>query len=51
MEYKNKNPQKKAKEITEAFVDASSLKTDPQGSYTGKYIDAKEAPVQDVDDL
>lgn len=51
MKYKNKNPQKKAEEIAQAFVDASSLKTDPQGSYTGKNINTKEPPVQDVDDL
>lgn len=46
-----KEPQKKAEQVAEAFVKASSFRTDPQGSYTGKSHDPSEKPVQDVDDL
>lgn len=37
--------------ITANYVDAESLKTDPQGSWTGKPEEYGEQPVQDVDDL
>ncbi|MBQ1237660.1 MAG: hypothetical protein IIX70_05160 [Oscillospiraceae bacterium] len=46
-----KDPQKAAMNAVEAFVDPSSKKSDPQGSYTGNPVNKKEVPVQDVDDL
>ena len=39
------------KEIIETFVDSSSIRSDPNGSYTGKGEDPYEKPVQDQDDL
>ena len=39
------------KEIIETFVDSSSIRSDPNGSYTGKGEDPYEKPVQDADDL
>ncbi len=49
--HSKKSPQKKAKQVAEAFVKASSFQTDPQGSYTGKTATPYEKPVQDADDL
>ena len=49
--HSKKDPQKKAQKVADAFVDASSWKTDPNGSYTGKNENYGEKPVQDVDDL
>lgn len=46
-----KSPQKRANQVARVFVEASSLKTDPQGSYTGKTKQDGEKPVQDADDL
>ena len=52
MEYSSKkDPQEKAQKVASEFVNASSLKTDPQGSYTGKTLKHGDKPVQDVDDL
>ena len=52
MEYSSKkDPQEKAQQVASEFVNASSLQTDPQGSYTGKTLKHGEKPVQDVDDL
>ena len=48
--HSKKDPQKKAQKVADAFVDASSWKTDPHGSYTGKNVNYGEKPVQDVDD-
>ncbi|MGN0624652.1 MAG: hypothetical protein ACI4I8_00125 [Oscillospiraceae bacterium] len=48
---RQKDIQNKVKEVTGAFVDSVSFKTDPQGSYTGKPEEADEKPIQDVDDL
>ncbi len=39
------------KEIIETFVDSASIRSDPNGSYTGKGKDPYEKPVQDQDDL
>ena len=39
------------KEIIETFVDSSSIRSDPNGSYTGKGVYPYENPVQDQDDL
>lgn len=50
-QHAKKEPQKKAEQVAEAFVKASSFQTDPLGSYTGKTLDPYEKPVQDVDDL
>lgn len=41
----------KANAVTDNYVDAANLKTDPQGSWTGKPDEYGEQPVQDVDDL
>ena len=49
--HSKKDPQKKAQKVADAFVDTSSWKTDPNGSYTGKNVNYGENPVQDVDDL
>ena len=49
--HSKKDPQKKAQKVADAFVDASSWKTDPNGSYTGKNVNYGEKPVQDVDDF
>ena len=46
-----KDIRNKVKELTGAFVDSVSFKTDPQGSYTGKPEKTDEKPIQDVDDL
>ena len=37
--------------VINAMVDRETLKTDPNGSYTGKPLDPHEKPVQDQDDL
>lgn len=44
-------PTQRAMEITDVFVSQGSMKSDPNGSYTGKPIDPNEVPVQDADDL
>ena len=36
--HSKKDPQKKAQKVADAFVDTSSWKTDPNGSYTGKTV-------------
>ena len=41
----------KVMQVVAAMVDEGSLKTDPQGSYTGKPKEPLEIPVQDADDL
>lgn len=51
MKKKDKNTMKKAMEAVEAYVAVDSIKTDPNGSYTGVCDDKKEKPVQDADDL
>lgn len=38
-------------EVVKTFVDKHSIKTDPNGSYTGKAADPYAVPVQDQDDL
>lgn len=38
-------------EIIDTLVDDDSIKSDPNGSYTGKGIDPFSVPVQDQDDL
>lgn len=43
--------QKAAMEAANAFVNASSLKNDPLGSYTGTSDSNDEIPEQDADDL
>lgn len=48
---KKKKVMEKAMEAVEAYVDVDSIKTDPNGSYTGKCADKDEKPVQDADDL
>ena len=42
---------KKAWEVVNSYVGQEQLKTDPQGSYTGKPRGEGEVPVQDADDL
>lgn len=42
---------RRVKQVVEAMVEKSSLKTDPQGSYTGTPKQPLEVPVQDADDL
>lgn len=41
----------RVKEVVNAIVDEFSLKSDPQGSYTGRPKNPFEVPVQDQDDL
>ena len=41
----------KTKEVINAYLSKDNLKTDPNGSYTGKPLDKYEKPVQDADDL
>lgn len=41
----------KVKKVVDAFVDKSSFKVDPNGSWTGRPENEKEKPVQDADDL
>ena len=41
----------KTKEVVNAYLSKDNLKTDPNGSYTGKPLDKYEKPVQDADDL
>ena len=45
----NKNPTKKALEVTKSFNN-EKIKSDVNGSYTGTPIDDNE-PTQDADDL
>ena len=47
----NKETTPRSEQAVKAFVDASSMRNDPQGSYTGKPKDEREVPVQDADDL
>lgn len=42
---------KKVKDAVNAFISKDSLKSDPNGYYTGNPIDKNEKPVQDQDDL
>lgn len=52
MKKKNNYPiTDKALEAVKAYCDKSSLKTDPNGSYTGVCENNDEKPVQDADDL
>ena len=37
--------------VIDMFDDDGSLKTDPNGSYTGRPIDKYDQPIQDADDL
>ena len=46
---KNKNPTKKALNVTENFNN-DKIRSDVNGSYTGMPLDEQE-PVQDADDL
>ena len=48
---KQKKPSKLVSEIIDTFVNGSSLKSDPNGSYTGKGTNPFSTPVQDQDDL
>lgn len=48
---KLKQIQKKIDLVTDAYLSKDSLKTDPQGSYTGTSVFEHEKPVQDADDL
>ena len=41
----------KTKEVVNAYLSEDNLKTDPNGSYTGKPLNKFEKPVQDADDL
>ena len=49
--------EKKRKLVKEEYPEAGLMnqiklpETDPQGSYTGRPVDADEIPVQDADDL
>lgn len=45
------NAQRKAQQVVDEYVTHAQLKTDPQGSWTGKPRNANEVPVQDADDL
>ena len=47
----NGNPQEKAFQVVDAFVNDETDKIDPTGSYTGKPTTKNEAPTQDADDL
>ena len=51
---KDKKPitnSKLVNEMINTFVDNNSIKSDPNGSYTGKGKDPLSKPVQDQDDL
>ena len=48
---KRRRIQKKVDAVTDAYLSYDSLKTDPQGSYTGKPVSLYDKPVQDADDL
>ena len=48
---KKHDVEKRTKEVVDAYLSKDSLKTDPNGSYTGKGIDKFEKPIQDADDL
>ena len=37
--------------VAKAYLSSEMLKTDPQGSYTGKPKNKYDKPVQDADDL
>ena len=49
---KQKKPKSKlVSEIIDTIVNADSIKSDPNGSYTGKGSNPFSVPVQDQDDL
>lgn len=48
--YRVKNS-RKVMEIVNAMTNKESIKSDPQGSYTGNPENPYEKPVQDQDDL
>ena len=48
---KQNKPSKLVKEIIDTFINEDSLKSDPNGSYTGKGTNPFSTPVQDQDDL
>lgn len=48
---KQNKPSKLVKEIIDTFINGDSLKSDPNGSYTGKGTNPFSTPVQDQDDL
>lgn len=48
---KQKPVSKLVSEVINALVNDDSLKTDPNGSYTGKGSNPFSTPVQDQDDL
>ncbi|MDO4563569.1 MAG: hypothetical protein Q4C12_07015 [Clostridia bacterium] len=48
---KSSKAQERAMEVAESFVDRDSIKSDPNGSWTGKTAQKGEKPTQDVDDL
>lgn len=48
---KKKTNSKLVNEIIDTFVSSDSLKSDPNGSYTGKGTNPLSTPVQDQDDL
>ena len=45
------NAQRKAQQVVDKYVTHAQLRTDPQGSWTGKPRNSNEVPVQDADDL
>lgn len=45
------NAQRRAQQVVDEYVTHAQLRTDPQGSWTGKPRNANEVPVQDADDL
>ena len=45
------NQQFHIRTFLDTFVDGNSVKSDPNGSYTGKGTDPFSVPVQDQDDL
>ncbi len=47
---KNKK-QTKVEEVVKSYTDKQSIKSDPNGSWTGRPKDKNEIPVQDADDL
>ena len=47
----DKNPNKKAWDVVNAYNNPAAKACDPQGSYTGRPKNKNEVPVQDADDL
>lgn len=43
--------EQRANAVAKAYLSSEMLKTDPQGSYTGKPENKYDKPVQDADDL